>query len=382
MKFPMNMIEAFRNNLPTRITRATQVVAWATLVSNIAIILTGGAVRLTASGLGCPEWPRCTPESWVATQEMGLHGAIEFGNRLLTYVLVLICALMFFALLRLRRSHRALFRMSLVILAGIPLQAVIGGITVWTNLNPWIVGLHFLLSAALVMVSTMLLNRIRLERRVAREAGQDAGQQAGPAATQSATAGSDAGSGPEFQTSSAAGTSADRDGVAGIRMSHGPSDAVTSAMAPVILISTWVSVFLGTVVTGTGPHAGDPGSPRHLFDPDLVTRMHVVPVYVLCFAAIALLVRQHQIGAAANQRRSAWGLFVIIIAQGVIGYVQHFTGLPVLLVGLHMLGSALLVVTATAVFDSYRARYRTRGLSHAPAEPAGHPGLAQPSRAS
>lgn len=167
MKFPMNMIEAFRNNLPTRITRATQVVAWATLVSNIAIILTGGAVRLTASGLGCPEWPRCTPESWVATQEMGLHGAIEFGNRLLTYVLVLICALMFFALLRLRRSHRALFRMSLVILAGIPLQAVIGGITVWTNLNPWIVGLHFLLSAALVMVSTMLLNRIRLERRVA-----------------------------------------------------------------------------------------------------------------------------------------------------------------------------------------------------------------------
>ena len=338
MKFPMNAIEAFRTSLPTRITRVTKVLAWATLISNIGIILTGGAVRLTASGLGCPEWPRCTPESWVTTQEMGLHGVIEFGNRLLTYVLVLICALMFFALLRLRRSHRPLFRMSLVILAGIPLQAVIGGITVWTNLNPWIVALHFLLSAALVMISTMLLNRIRLELRSAQDASQDSSQD------------------------SSARTSHPR-GVAGIRMSHGGSDAVTSAMAPVILVATWVSVFLGTVVTGTGPHAGDPGSPRHLFDPDLVTRMHVVPVYVLCFAAIALLVRQHRISTAANQRRSAWGLIVIIIAQGVIGYVQHFTGLPVILVGLHMLGSALLVVTATAVFDSYRARYVTRGLS-------------------
>lgn len=350
MKFPMNVIEAFRTNLPTRITRATKVVAWATLISNIGIILTGGAVRLTASGLGCPEWPRCTPESWVATQEMGLHGAIEFGNRLLTYVLVLICALMFFALLRLRRSHRALFRMSLLILAGIPLQAVIGGITVWTNLNPWIVALHFLLSAALVMIATMLLNRIRLELRSAKDASADAAGDALPS--------SDQGSSPDSSR-----RRAPSDGVAGVRMSHGGSDAVTSAMAPVILLATWVSVFLGTVVTGTGPHAGDPGSPRHLFDPDLVTRMHVVPVYVLCFAAIALVVRQYRIDTAPNQRRSAWGLIAVVIAQGVIGYVQHFTGLPVLLVGLHMLGSALLVVTATAVFDSYRARYVTRGLS-------------------
>lgn len=333
MKFPMNAIEAFRTNLPTRITRITKALAWATLISNIGIILTGGAVRLTASGLGCPEWPRCTPESWVATQEMGLHGAIEFGNRLLTYVLVLICALMFFALLRLRRSHRPLFRMSLLILAGIPLQAVIGGITVWTNLNPWIVALHFLLSALLVMVATMLLNRIRLELRTAQEAGKG-------------------------------------DGVAGMPLSHGASDAVTSAMAPVILGATWVSVFLGTVVTGTGPHAGDPGSPRHLFDPDLVTRMHVVPVYVLCFAAIALLVRQSRINTASHQRRAAWWLIAVILAQGVIGYVQHFNGLPVILVGLHMLGSALLVVSAAAVFDSYRARYVTRGLTSSPAADA------------
>lgn len=328
MKFPMNLLETLRSNLPTRITRVTKVLAWATLVSNIGIILTGGAVRLTASGLGCPEWPRCTPDSWVSTQEMGLHGAIEFGNRLLTYVLVLICALMFFALLRLRGSHRPLFRMSVLILAGIPLQAVIGGITVWTNLNPWIVGLHFLLSAALVMISTMLLNRIRFELKTAREHDDLAASA----------------------------------GVSGVPLRQVGSDAVAAAMTPVILGATWVSVFLGTVVTGTGPHAGDPGSPRHLFDPDLVTRTHVVPVYVLCFAAIALLVRQSRTATSPAQRRCAWWLLAVILAQGVIGYTQHFTGLPVLLVGLHMLGSALLVVSATAVFESYRARYVTRGL--------------------
>ncbi|MBE1523750.1 COX15/CtaA family protein [Nesterenkonia lutea] len=321
----MNILEAFRSNLPTRITGVTKALAWATLVSNIGIIVTGGAVRLTASGLGCPEWPRCTPESWVATQEMGLHGVIEFGNRLLTYVLVLICALMFFALLRLRTSHRPLFRMSVAILAGIPLQAVIGGITVWTNLNPWIVALHFLLSAALVMISTLLLNRVRFELRTARERDAPAG-------------------------------------VLGVPLREGAPDTVATAMVPVILGATWVSVFLGTVVTGTGPHAGDPGSPRHLFEPDLVTRMHVVPVYVLCFAAVALLVRQHLTASAPAQRRSAWWLFAVILAQGGIGYAQHFTGLPVILVGLHMLGAALLVVAATAVFDSYRSRYVMRGL--------------------
>lgn len=335
LKFPMNVLETFRTSLPTRITRVTKVLAWATLISNIGIILTGGAVRLTASGLGCPEWPRCTPDSWVATQEMGLHGAIEFGNRLLTYVLVLICALMFFALLRLRTSHRPLFRMSVLILAGIPLQAVIGGVTVWTNLNPWIVALHFLLSAGLVMISTMLLNRIRLELHTAKSQQQP-------------------------------------DGVAGVSLRHGASDSVTSAMAPVILGATWFSVFLGTVVTGTGPHAGDPGSPRHEFDPDFVTRLHVVPVYILCFAAIALLIRQYRISTAQNQRRSAWWLLVVIIAQGIIGYTQHFTGLPVLLVALHMLGSALLVVAATAVFDSYRSRYVTRGLGRSLEQPREH----------
>ncbi|WP_258933173.1 COX15/CtaA family protein [Nesterenkonia pannonica] len=136
------------------ITRWTLWFAWASLIANIGIILTGGAVRLTDSGLGCPEWPLCTEDSLVSTPEMGIHGAIEFGNRLLTYVLVIIAAAMLLSVIRLRRTHRPLTVMSAIIVAGIPIQAIIGGITVWTNLNPWVVALHFIVSAGLVMVAT------------------------------------------------------------------------------------------------------------------------------------------------------------------------------------------------------------------------------------
>ncbi|GAA1803280.1 COX15/CtaA family protein [Nesterenkonia flava] len=318
------MIEALRQKLPTRITRTTVVLAWATLISNIGIILTGGAVRLTASGLGCPEWPRCTADSWTATREMGMHGAIEFGNRLLTYVLIAICAAMFLAVVRLWRTHKPLGVMSIIILAGIPLQGVIGGITVWTNLNPWVVSLHFLASAGLVMVATMLLNRVRHE--VA------------------------------------------SDGSPALPLVNGGRDGLTRGLAPIILAAAWAAVVLGTVVTGTGPHAGDPGSPRHEFNAELVTRMHVVPVYVLCAAAVVLVIRQATLQTSGAQRRAAWFLVAVILFQGVIGYWQHWTGLPIGLVWLHMLGSALTMVAATAVFDRYRAQYRSRGLGD-PAEP-------------
>lgn len=326
-------MDPVRRRLPTRITRTTAALAWATLISNIGIILTGGAVRLTDSGLGCPEWPRCTPESWVSTPEMGMHGAIEFGNRLLTYVLIAISVAMFLALVRLGSSHRALLVRSVIIGFGIPAQGVIGGITVWTDLNPWVVALHFIVSASLVMVAAQLLLRIRLERRAAARttpSGHLAGGEGAP-------------------------------------LVDGGVDRVSTAMADVVLASTWVAVFLGTVVTGTGPHAGDPNSPRHGFDADLVTRLHVVPVYVLCFAALALLVRQFSLQTSRAQRAAAWWLITAILAQGTIGYWQHWTGLPILLVWFHMLGSALLVVAATVVFDRYRAQYRTRGLGQVPA---------------
>ncbi len=321
----MTTTDSIRRRLPTRITRRTKVIAWATLISNIGIILTGGAVRLTASGLGCPEWPLCTADSIIATPEMGMHGAIEFGNRMLTYVLIAIAAAMLLSVVRLWETHRTLVVMSLIIVAGIPVQAVIGGITVWTNLNPWVVALHFIASAGLVMVATWILNRVNLELR-----------RQGP----------------------------------GSPMVDGGTDNVTRGMAWVILGAAWVAIVLGTVVTGTGPHAGDPGSPRHGFDPELVTQLHVVPVYVLCGATLAVLVRQMRLHTSPSQRRAAWFLVAVIVAQGVIGYWQHFTGLPIELVWLHMLGSALTMVAAANLWDRYQGPYVTREPYSAPSPEA------------
>src|SRR5690606_38480402 len=154
--------ESVWQRLPLPTERALRGLAIASLISPTAIIVTGGAVRLTGSGLGCPEWPRCTPESYTVTPEMGIHGAVEFGNRLLTFVLGVIAALMLAAVLRTLRSSRPrrdLLIPSVILLLGIPAQAVIGGVTVWTALNPWVVMLHFTCSAVLVGVATVLVRR-------------------------------------------------------------------------------------------------------------------------------------------------------------------------------------------------------------------------------
>lgn len=319
------VLDPIRRRLPARITPTTRLLAVATLVSNIAIMITGGAVRLTASGLGCPEWPRCTPESWTTTAEMGLHGVIEFGNRLLTYVLVAISVAMLLAVVRLARSHRPLVVRAWLIVAGVPAQAIIGGITVWTHLNPWVVGMHFVVSAALVMIATQLLLRVRAELSTTDDAAQAS------------------------------------DTAVGREIADGPRDALSEGMALIVLLTSWAAVIAGTVVTGTGPHAGDPGAPRHDFDPELITRVHTLPVYLLCAAVVVLLVRQRGRGASPAQRRAAGRLAVVLVVQAAIGYTQHFLGLPIVLVLAHMLGAALLMVAATSVYDRYRAGYCTRG---------------------
>ncbi|MEV6487414.1 COX15/CtaA family protein, partial [Actinoplanes sp. NPDC051633] len=133
--------------------------ALASLIGNAALVVTGAAVRLTKSGLGCPTWPRCTDASYTTTAEMGVHGVIEFGNRLLGIALGLIALACFVAALLERPRRRSLILLSLAVGLGIPGQGVIGGITVLTNLNPWVVGLHFLLSMALVAGAYALWKR-------------------------------------------------------------------------------------------------------------------------------------------------------------------------------------------------------------------------------
>lgn len=285
--------------LPAAPTKAVRYLAVASLVSEILIVVTGGAVRLTASGLGCPTWPKCTPESLVTTHEMGIHGVIEFGNRTLTFVLGVIAVAMLVSVWNMRRSRKDLFYLSLALLLGIPAQAVIGGITVWTHLNPWVVGCHFIVSMAMIATATVLVHRVWLADPAARV----------PAPVTPA--------------------------VRQLLVSSG----VLSALA----------IVLGVMVTGSGPHAGDANAPRNGLNPDLITRVHAMPVYLLVACAVVLLVLILRNPGLARLRRPMILFAAAIALQGAIGYIQHFTGLPIALVAMHMLGASLLTAAAANV---------------------------------
>jgi cytochrome c oxidase assembly protein subunit 15 len=272
--------------------------AIASLVSQIGIIVTGGAVRLTGSGLGCPEWPRCTPNSLTATPEMGIHGVVEFGNRTLTFVLGVIAALLFAGVWRTLRSagpRRDLLVPSVVLLLGIPAQAVIGGMTVWSDLNPWVVMLHFMCSAALVGVATLIVRRA--QRPV---------------------------------------------GVVPPRL----GSPWLGRLALITMATAYLVVYLGTIVTGSGPHAGDPDSPRTGFDVASVSQIHAHAVALLVGLTIGLYAAARAVGSPGRLVAAASVLFLVELGQSLIGAVQYILALPEVLVGLHMLGAALLVAAA------------------------------------
>ena len=272
--------------------------ALANAVANGAIVVTGGAVRLTGSGLGCPTWPRCTSESFVATPELAGHGAIEFGNRLLTFVLAAVAIATVVAVWRSER--RDLRPLAVLTFLGIPAQALLGGVTVLTGLNPWTVASHFLVSIVLIALATVLWLR-------SREPGVDQPLLRRPLALL----------------------------VTG-----------TAAVTAVVLV-------LGTLVTGSGPHSGDvdaddvPTGDRMGFDVELVSQLHADAVFLLVGLTVALLVSLYATDAPGRVRRAARDLLVVQLAQGVVGYVQYFTDLPIALVLLHMLG-AVLVTAYTA----------------------------------
>lgn len=282
-------------------SRLVRTLAVATLVANIGIVVTGGAVRLTASGLGCPEWPLCTPDSLVATPEMGIHGIIEFGNRLLTFVLTAVTLAMLASVWRGRSARPDLFWLSVAALAGIPAQAFIGGITVWTGLNPWVVGLHFIASMAIVSVSTVLVNRAWL-----------------------------------------------RPGQLGTRSPALAGQTLRPVVWAIAVLSA-VTVVLGVMVTGSGPHAGDHGAARNNLDPDLMTRLHAVPVYLLVFTVAVALYLAYRRSADPRLKRSLVIFAAVLLAQAVIGYAQHFLHLPIALVALHMLGASMMTAAAANV---------------------------------
>ncbi len=292
--------------LPTAFSPAAiSRLALANVVTNGAIIVTGGVVRLTGSGLGCPTWPRCTEESFVTTPELAGHGVIEFGNRLLTFVLTAVAVALLVAVFR--SARRDLRPLAVLAFLGIPAQAAIGGVTVLTGLNPWTVAVHFLVSVVLTAVATVLWLR-------SREPG--VGQ-------------------PLVRRP--------------IALLVGGVTAVTAAV-----------LVLGTIVTGSGPHSGDvdandvPTGDRMGFDIQLVSQLHADVVFLLVGLTVALLVALYATDAPGRVRRAARDLLAVQLLQGVIGFVQYFTHLPVVLVLLHMLGAVLVTVSTARLVWSVR----------------------------
>lgn len=292
------------SRLPRPSTRTMRRLAVASLCGNIGLVVTGGAVRLTGSGLGCPTWPRCTTGSFVAHDALGVNGFIEFGNRMLTFVLAAIALATWIAAMRLRPARSSLRWLATVLLLAIPAQAIIGGISVLTHLNPWVVQLHLLVSLAMIAVAVLLVRRVDEPDR--------------------------------------------------------PSSAAVPAgvewLARCTFLATWLVLYVGTVVTGSGPHAGSREAPRNGLSPASVSQLHADLVFLLIgLTAGTWLALRAADGPATAQRAARW-LLTLELAQGVIGFAQYFTGLPVALVAVHMLGAALIAAAAAWLLLAVRER--------------------------
>jgi cytochrome c oxidase assembly protein subunit 15 len=282
--------------------------ALAGVLASVAIIATGAAVRLSQSGLGCPDWPACTAHSIGAAGATGqtlVHRWIEFGNRLVTAAILVVAAGVSVAAWRFRpdgtgRPRRDLLLLALAQPAGIVAEAVLGGIVVLTKLDPVWVSVHFLLSMALTGLAVLLHARVAALTR-----------EAPPAVAAPAPARRD------------------------LRVLSVVLAAVAAAM-----------VAAGTVVTGTGPLAGAGGVARYHLPLAGVTQLHADIGWLLTGLTVALVAGLRLTGAPPPVMRLGWLLIGLILAQGSVGYAQYFAGLPAGLVWVHVTGAVLIWVTA------------------------------------
>jgi cytochrome c oxidase assembly protein subunit 15 len=272
---------------------ATRVLAPATgllLFLQAALVVTGGAVRLTGSGLGCPTWPECTPGSYTPVPhqaEPQLNVWIEFGNRLLTFVLVIASAAVIIAVLKSKRKDLRVLAVGQFL--GIFGQGILGGITVLTDLNPIPVAGHLLLSIILIAGATSLYSRRYTPVVFVKPA------------------------------------------------------SLTSKISWLHIVTSFVVIILGTIVTGSGPHAGDAQAKRFDFDIRTVAWLHADVVIFLLGVTFAFYVAQ---GTSDHSKRAIKVFAIIALAQGGIGYVQYFTGIPEILVAAHLLGATLVWIAA------------------------------------
>ncbi|WP_336659346.1 COX15/CtaA family protein [Leucobacter sp. USHLN153] len=276
-------------------SRFLRVVAWISFVLNAVIIGTGGAVRLTGSGLGCPNWPLCAPGSLVPTEELSWHSLIEFGNRTISGPLLVSAILVVVLTWRIRNSRRDLSVLSFVVLGLVALQALIGGIIVWLHLNANLVGVHYVISLALVCITAAYLVRM-YEPPVPRER------------------------------------------------------AVPKGFAILTHITTFfmaITVIVGVLTTAAGPHSGDATIQRDGVDAVLMSHVHSFPGYGAFLLTAAVL----GWAARARLRPLKWvvTLMAALIVQIWVGIFQARHGLPPLAVGVHMVLAALTAATMTVV---------------------------------
>jgi cytochrome c oxidase assembly protein subunit 15 len=292
--------------LPDHVDKRIRVFAWLSFIAEVTIIATGGAVRLTGSGLGCPTWPLCTAESLVPTPgiDEGIHSLIEFGNRLMTGVVGLIALAVWILVLKLRAERRDLYVLAVVVVGGVAAQAIVGGITVLTGLNPFIVGFHYVASLALVCVTAAFL----------------------------------------------------------VRMSQPPGPRTLlvprwhAVLVHVTALAMALTIAFGVLTTGAGPHSGDADAGRNGFNAEILEHVHAWPGYALFVLTLALLVATWR-SRTTTPGLLRWTLVLLAVefVQIAVGLYQARNGLPELAVGVHMVLAALAAATMTVVVLQLKA---------------------------
>ena len=291
--------------------------ALAALLTNVMIVFTGGLVRVTGSGLGCSDWPTCdgTNITPIGGDHAGWQAGVEFGNRLLTFVVLAAAVAVWVQVRRTRPHHRSVVVTAWILPLGVVAQAVLGGITVLTGLSPSTVAAHFLLSMVLIAAAVVLYERV-----------QPRPPEAPP------------GRGLQLATSA-------------------------------LCVVAFAVLVLGTVVTGAGPHGGDLGAPRFGVDVRTAALAHADAVWMLVGLTVALVAVTWRSGPP-RLRTAVRALLVIELAQGALGYIQYVLGIPPALVALHILGASLMWVAAVSVWIRARPLHLDDPAGDATIEPA------------
>lgn len=303
----LSALTRLRNAVQHPTPSALRRLAAASIVLNVVIVLSGATVRLTESGLGCPSWPRCTGASLLPAPGAGhsmFHMVIEFGNRLIALPVLAAGLACLVAAARLRSDRRDLTALAFLQVLGIVTQAVVGGVSVYTTLSPVPVATHFLLSVGVLAAAVALYFR----------AGEGNGR-------------------PRHLVS-----------------------ARLRALVQALVAAALLVLVLGTVVTGSGPHAGDAEAQRLPFSIPTVARLHSGAVWLTLALTIVLLVALRVTAAPEQVRRRTHQLLILVMAQGAVGYIQYFAGIPAPLVAVHILGAVLFWIATLRVYFATRDR--------------------------